>query len=379
MKYDVAIIGGGLAGLSLSIDLKKRGYSVIVIEKSNYPRHKVCGEYISMESHDYLQSICADLSMFDLPIINNFKLTSTGNQEYQTSLDLGGFGISRYLLEELLYTEAKKNDVIFKLKCKAFNIHCNKKEEYYIVKTNSGDVNASLICNSTGRKSNLETKEREKQLNGTNYIGIKYHVRLQRDNSFVEIHNFPGGYCGLSGIEEDKTCLCYIVNSKKLNNARNSIPELEKVYLFQNRHLKKLFNKAEFIIKEPLTISGIDFKIKESVSDSAFFLGDSAGSIAPVTGNGMSNALRSASALASMIDSYFSKTITKKQLVDNYKRFWNNEFSTRLKLSRHFQKLSEYPLLTNLSIGLFKSFPFLAKSIIRRTHGTSFFEPKLPK
>jgi flavin-dependent dehydrogenase len=58
MIYDVAIIGGGIAGLSLSIDMKKRGYKVIVIEKGTYPRHKVCGEYISMESHNYLQNIC---------------------------------------------------------------------------------------------------------------------------------------------------------------------------------------------------------------------------------------------------------------------------------------------------------------------------------
>ena len=103
IKYDVAIIGGGLAGLSLSIDLKKRGYSVLVIEKGNYPRHKVCGEYISMESHDYLLSICPTITSYELPFINNFKLTSTGKREFQTSLDLGGFGISRYLLEDLLY------------------------------------------------------------------------------------------------------------------------------------------------------------------------------------------------------------------------------------------------------------------------------------
>jgi flavin-dependent dehydrogenase len=215
MKYDVAIIGGGLAGLSLSIDLKNRGYSVVVIEKGSYPRHKVCGEYISMESHNYLHSICPALSSFNLPLITNFKLSSTGKSEFKTKLDLGGFGISRYLLEELLFTEAKRNGVVFMLKSKAFDIHKNEIKEGYTINTNSGNVDACLVCNSTGRKSNFETKERETQLNGTNYIGIKYHVRLKRDNSFVEIHNFPGGYCGLSGIEDDKACLCYIVNAKK--------------------------------------------------------------------------------------------------------------------------------------------------------------------
>ncbi len=372
MKYDIAIIGGGIAGLSLSIDLKKRGYSIVVIEKGNYPRHKVCGEYISMESHDYLHKICPDLSSFNLPLMRNFKLSSTGKHEFQTTLDLGGFGISRYVLEYLLFSEAKRNGVVFMLKCKANDIYYNEKEEDYIIKTDSGNVNALLVCNSTGRNSNMETKERQPKLAGINYVGIKYHVRLQRDASFIEIHNFPGGYCGLSSIEENKSCLCYIVNSKKLNKVHNSIPELEKVYLYQNSHLKKLFSTAEFLFKKPLAISGINFKIKAPVTDRSLCLGDSAGSIAPITGNGMSIALRSAAVLAAMVDDYFSKAISWQQLNDNYSGFWNKEFANRVKLSRHFQRLSEYPLLTNMSIRLFKPFPSLAKSIIRHTHGAPF-------
>jgi flavin-dependent dehydrogenase len=305
-------------------------------------------------------------------LISQFKLSSTGKQEFETTLDLGGFGISRFVLEELLYEEAKNNGVVFMLNCKAFDTYYHEREEDYTVKTNNGNVSANLVCNSSGRKSNLETKEKATQITGTNYIGIKYHVKLERDPSFVEIHNFPGGYCGLSGIEDGKTCLCYIVNSKNLTAVKNSIPELERVFLFQNPHLKKLFGQSEFLYKEPLTISGINFIIKEQANDNALFLGDSAGCIAPITGNGMSIALRSAFVLANSIDNYFSKEITKRQLIDNYRIFWHKEFSTRLKLSRHLQKLSEYPILTNLCIGIFKPFPGLAKSLMKHTHGKPF-------
>ncbi len=55
--YDTAIIGGGIAGLTLSINLAMNGRSVILFEKEKYPFHKVCGEYISLESHSYLQSL----------------------------------------------------------------------------------------------------------------------------------------------------------------------------------------------------------------------------------------------------------------------------------------------------------------------------------
>lgn len=372
MRYDIAIMGGGIAGLALSIDLKMRGYSVVVIEKGSYPRHKVCGEYISMESYNYLFHICPALVTLSFPLITKFKLSSTSGRLFQTKLDLGGFGISRYLLENLLYADAKKCGVVFMLKCKAMDIKYNPAGDDYFITTSDKNVNSVLVCNSTGRKSAFETKLRDTQTQETNYIGIKYHVKLERDSDFVEIHNFPGGYCGISAIEENKSCLCYIVNSKKLNSVHNSIPELEKTYLFQNPQLKQIFSTAEFLFKEPVTISGINFKIKKPFADGVFYLGDAAGSIAPVTGNGMSMALRSAARLAETVDYFFLKLISKKQLVNIYSGYWKLEFSDRVKLSRHFQKLSEYPLLTNISIALFNPFPVLAKKIIRRTHGLPF-------
>jgi flavin-dependent dehydrogenase len=370
MMYDVAIIGGGLAGLSLSIDMKNRGYHVIVIEKGTYPRHKVCGEYISMESHNYLLNICPALSTIDLPLIHNFKLTTGSNHEFNTPLELGGFGISRYLLEEMLFKEAEKRGVKFMLNVKAQDINFDSNKENYCIKTNGGNVYAALVCNSTGRKSNLKTSG--KKNSGINYVGVKYHIKIPRNPNLVEIHNFPGGYCGISNIEEDKSCLCYIVNAKSLNKANNSIPELEKTVLYKNSNLEKIFTTAEFVFKEPVTISGINFLIKEPATDDSFFLGDAAGSMAPIIGNGMSMGLRSASVLADNMDQYFLKKITKQQLVKEYTRFWNNEFSTRIKLSRHLQHLSEYSFLTNRTIGLFNLFPSLAKGVIKQTHGKPF-------
>ena len=372
MKYEIAIIGGGLAGLALAIDLRKRSYYVIVIEKGIFPRHKVCGEYISLESQNYLFSLCPQLAELHLPQINKFLLTSTGKKEFRTTLPLGGFGISRYLLEEQLYQEACNLGVVFMLHTKASNVQYDANNSTFTINTTKGLVYSSLVCNASGRKSNFETAKKENKPPRNNYIGIKYHVKLNRDPSLIEIHNFPGGYCGISAIEEDKSCLCYMVNSKKLKAAHNSIPELERTFLFQNEHLKELFTKATFITAEPVTISGINFKIKKTMRDETIYLGDSAGSIAPITGNGMSMALRSAAVLAIHIDDYFSTKISKSQLHINYALFWKQQFSTRVKLSRQFQKLSEHPSLTNFTIHLFNSFPALARGVIKQTHGKPF-------
>jgi hypothetical protein len=86
----------------------------------------------------------------------------------------------------------------------------------------------------------------------------------------------------------------------------------------------------------------------------------------------MSMGLRSANVLANNIDKYFSGKITSQQLSANYSGFWKNEFSSRIKLSRYLQKLSEYPFLTRRTIELFNVFPSVAKMVIKQTHGNPF-------
>src|SRR4028118_913457 len=100
--YDVAIIGGGLAGLSLSIQLAKAGYNTVLFEKEKYPFHKVCGEYISLESWNFLESLGIHLKEMQLPRINTLQLSSHNGNCFQTGLPIGGFGISRFTLDSLM-------------------------------------------------------------------------------------------------------------------------------------------------------------------------------------------------------------------------------------------------------------------------------------
>src|SRR5271154_2776115 len=107
-SYDIAIIGGGLAGLSLSIQSAKAGYSVCLFEKEKYPFHKVCGEYISFESWNFLQELGIPLSDWNLPIIRRLMVSSPNGKYLEHDLPLGGFGISRYKLDAALADIVKK-------------------------------------------------------------------------------------------------------------------------------------------------------------------------------------------------------------------------------------------------------------------------------
>src|SRR5688500_3801593 len=101
-QYDVAIIGGGLAGLAAAIQLARKNYNVVLFEKEKYPFHKVCGEYISMESWSFVESLGLPLSDLDLPKIDTLNLTAPNGKSFTTKLPFGGFGISRYKIDSLL-------------------------------------------------------------------------------------------------------------------------------------------------------------------------------------------------------------------------------------------------------------------------------------
>src|ERR1700742_1058502 len=109
--YDIIIAGGGLAGLSLAIQLGKAGYRVALFEKEIYPYHKVCGEYISLESWNFLEELGLPLSDWNLPVIRTLLLSATDGTSLQHELPLGGFGISRYKIDAALAGIARRSGV----------------------------------------------------------------------------------------------------------------------------------------------------------------------------------------------------------------------------------------------------------------------------
>ena len=109
--FEVIIIGGGLAGLTSAIHLSKYHKQVLLIEKNSYPKHKVCGEYVSNEVLPYLKSLGIDPIANGAKQIFKINLTTTKSNLIEGTLPLGGFGMSRYCLDNLLAEKAILNGV----------------------------------------------------------------------------------------------------------------------------------------------------------------------------------------------------------------------------------------------------------------------------
>src|SRR5215212_807221 len=285
-KYDVAIVGGGFAGLALSIQLAKKNYSVILFEKEKYPFHKVCGEYISMESWEFLETLGLSLADLALPEIDTLNLTAPGGKSFTTKLPLGGFGISRYKMDNLLALLAKENGVKLLEETKVEDVQF-KGDRFLIEYTaqyerTSTQIEAFICCGSFGKRSNLDIKWKRDfiaKINPriNNYIAVKYHVKTAWPTNVIGLHNFSGGYCGISQIEEDTYCLCYLTTADNLKQSGNSIQKLEEQVLFKNPVLKNIFSSSDFVFSSPLVISQISFSKKSLVENNILMLGDAAG------------------------------------------------------------------------------------------------------
>ncbi len=374
-KYDIAIIGGGLAGLSFSILAADAGYSVVLFEKENYPFHKVCGEYISFESFGFLRRMGVPLDEMNLPVIKKLQLSDVKGNNYFFKLPLGGFGISRYTLDNTLYHIALQKGVTVFTDSKITDL--SFKDDTHIVETNNSTFFSRIAVAAYGKRSNVDIKwkrkfvqEKPDKLN--NYIGVKYHIRYSHLTDTVALHNFQNGYCGISNIEEDKCCLCYLTTAENLKANNNSVQQMEKLLLQKNPFLNQIFIHAEFLYNSPLVISQISFTKKTQIENHVLLIGDAAGMITPLCGNGMSMAMHAAKIAFENAHYFLKQKINRAQLEERYAQQWNAAFKKRLFTGRIVQRFFGNNSTTSLFLKVMHTMPAVANKIIELTHGSSF-------
>ena len=375
MRYDIAIVGGGLAGLTLSIQSAKAGFKVVLFEKEQYPFHKVCGEYISLESWDFIESLGVPLSKMQLPIVNRLMVTAPNGSSIEQPLDLGGFGISRYTIDQALVDLAKDLGVRVEAGVKVDDIVFEG--DVFSVHSSIGIIQSRVAVGSFGKRSNLDVKwkrpfilGKQKQLD--NFIGVKYHIDIDWPNDLIALHNFKDGYCGISAIENGKTCLCYLTTAHNLKTHNGSIEFMEEAVLKANPYLKEILEKAVHLYEAPVTIAQISFERKSLIENHVLMVGDAGGMITPLCGNGMSMALHGSKLAYEAIAPFLRNELSREAMEQQYSNAWSNTFAKRLTVGRWVQGFFGKTWMTNLFIAMLKPFPFLVRAIVKQTHGERY-------
>lgn len=364
----VTIVGGGLAGLSAAIHLSKIGLKVIVIEKNEYPKHKVCGEYISNEVLPYLKWLSLDISELKPTYISKLNFSTPNGKVINCDLPLGGFGVSRFVFDAYLYKKAIENG------CEIIQDNVDNivyENDFFTVSTlNNRIISSEIVIGAFGKRSNIDQKLKRGFIQEkSHWLAVKAHYSGEFPNDLVGLHNFEGGYCGVSKVENKAINICYLASYESFKKHK-SIEEFQRQIVFKNPHLKLIFERSKMLFETPLTISQVSFDKKVSVENHILMIGDTAGLIHPLCGNGMAMAIHSAKIASELIgDFYANKIKSREELEKKYIAEWNANFKKRLRIGRVLAFILQKQKVSAFLMKIMIEFPSLMPFIIKQTHG----------
>ncbi|MEB8345351.1 NAD(P)/FAD-dependent oxidoreductase [Flavobacteriaceae bacterium KMM 6898] len=369
VDYDVMIIGGGLAGLTSALHLRKNGHSVLVLEKQPYPHHKVCGEYVSNEVLPYLESLDISFSEYQVAHIDTLQFSLVNGRAITTKLPLGGTGISRYAFDDLLFRKAQSQGVDFVFE--SVNGVSYENDTFSITTTSQNQFSSQIVLGAYGKRSTLDMHlKRDFVQQKSTWLAVKGHYTYPDfPDHLVALHNFRGGYAGLSKTETGAVNFCYLTSYESFRQEKD-IDSFNTNVVSENPFLNRFLKKGEPLFKAPLSIAQISFDKKKAIENHVLMCGDTAGLIHPLCGNGMAMAIHSAKLVSELVSNYFNdKEYSRAHLEDTYQILWDDAFQRRLWMGRKLQSLLLSPSMSRWALGTVGNSPWLLNKLIKSTHG----------
>ena len=294
-SYDVAVVGGGVAGPALAAELARAGRSVILFEKEKEAHDKVCGEFISYEGVRYLRDLGVSLEALGGVPIDHVRLARHA-EPITSELPFQAQSLSRRILDETLLQRAFEAGAEIKRGARVRDMEKNG-DVWAAHLDDAESVEAKQAFLATG-KHDLKDWKRTRGPH-PECIAFKAYWRLNAAQAaelsrHVELILFPGGYAGLQDVEGGRANLCLIVRKDAYAKQYGSWDALLSGMQEHCPHLKERLDGALCLMDKPLAISGLPYGHVAWESGGVWRLGDQAATIPSFTGDGISIALHSA-------------------------------------------------------------------------------------
>lgn len=370
--YDAAVVGGGLAGCSAAITLAQQGRRVVLFESKHYPHHKVCGEFLSPECARYLHDLGLTPALRALcpPVVHSVAIIAPDGTRWETHLRGVGFSLSRYRLDQALAQQSRCLGVDLHEGATVTRIDGDLNHGFELEArsaSGSGSFSAAAVIVASGKRSSLDRALNRSFLRTPQpYTGLKAHFRGAPLPGRVDLYTFPGGYCGLGEVENGLTNVCLLVRTEVIQRV-GGVEGVVEWMQAQNPGLKRWFKTAEPVSERWLSISQVPFLPKPAVEGDILIAGDAAGLIAPLTGDGMSMALRGGQMAARYVQRWQADELNAGDLPRLYAAEWKRTFDRRLWLGRRLQACLFQPRLLSLGLRILNRLPAVGQMLVDQT------------
>jgi len=337
--FDVAIIGAGPAGSSAAIQLAAKGYSVALLDKEQFPREKLCGDFLNPVNWPMLRELKVEREILarSYEKVTTFHFTSFSGEEAEVPLPTSkdgtvfGLGLRRFDLDYVLLKKAESEGVVDFQECKL--IELKRESQSWLLRFDRAgmieELQARVLIGADGRNSwvahHLGLAD-PAAMQGRS-VGFQFRLKCtNRSTGKVEIHVFPGGYAGVVGLDGDTVTLGLAIEKHRLPDGR---PEqsLLKSILPQNPWLKEMLRNGS--VSEMRSTYPVYFPPRRAYADGVLLVGDAARVSEPVTGEGIYFALKSGVFAAKTVDEAFQMSDVSAVRLRSYQRDCRSAFAVR--------------------------------------------------
>lgn len=337
------IVGGGLAGLTLGLRLRQLEVPVEIYEAGSYPRHRVCGEYLSGRGHDLLRALIPDetLARVGARCSAGLKVFRGTRKLRAQSLPRPALCLSRYRLDQLLADHLVSSGGRLHLQTR----HSSGLGEGWVT--------------ATGRQPVIREE-------GWRWLGLKAHALDLPMGTDLEMHLTPHGYVGLCAVEENRVNVCGLFRT------RETVPDLARQWRdwLGGERGSALHRRLEGVRWDETSfssVSAISLRPRRAEEQSGVRLGDALTMIPPLTGNGMSMAMEGAFLSAQPLAEWSRGAVDWASCSRIVAKTVDQTFSSRLRWARWLQQAILHPLGQPVAWRLSTVFPFLQELLFHRT------------
>ncbi|HLK34484.1 MAG TPA: NAD(P)/FAD-dependent oxidoreductase [Terriglobales bacterium] len=354
--YDLIIIGGGPAGTAAAITAARHHASVLVLEKGCFPRHKVCGEFVSAESLSLLESLLSpDKSLLtSASRLAHARIFINGRQ-LQVPVTPPAASISRFDLDLALWRAAQAAGVQARQQSPVRHL---SGDGPFLIQTAQQEYQARSVIDASGRWSGLRPHPAVAAQD--KWIGIKAHYGEASPPPSVDLYFFDGGYCGVQPISRDRINVSAMVRA----SVATSLPIAFRL----NQELEAR-SRAWQLITDPVATFPLIFGQPQPLRHHVLLAGDAAGFIDPFVGDGIALGLRTGTAAAECLIPFWRKAVPLAAACDSYFQLYRRFFLPLFRNARRFRRLLNLPSALRAPIAHLLEHTGLPGFVVRSTRG----------
>jgi menaquinone-9 beta-reductase len=369
-KKDLIVIGAGPAGCAAAITAARSGASVLLLERGHFPRHRVCGEFVSAEALDLLQNLLAAAHrslITNAPRISRSKIFMDGS-ELAAEITPPAASITRFDLDLALWDSCAQAGVELRDDCVVQSV---KGTGPFHVTTRSESFESRATINATGRWSNLTSPAtRARATSGANnarWIGVKAHFReiANPTQPSVDLYFFEGGYCGVQPITATQNGEATAVNACAMVRA-DIATDLNEVLKLHPALRER--SKSWQPLMDPVSTSPLVFHPPEPVQNAMLQTGDSATFVDPFIGDGISLALRSGDLAGNCLAGFFRNEISLDSATADYARLYQTRLAPVFRASSRLRNLLRWPgVVRKPVLSILEKTPAITRRLVTMT------------